>query len=246
MQIIVGITVVILVIVVTFIYPLLRGNTREQFDSINLTELKTPVYQQVRGQEYGEVVAVYRYFNNLKAAIYYTNFGEAKLMDEQYEKIKTEDAKKQLGTFYAIKNGPRFWVIDEITGYYMGKSEIISGYKFEHPGVLSLTMADLKKRKPYEEKAVNRKTLYRCRKGEKIYELISDKGVVYTMQSASRETDKNLTFTDLDSLGSSLKLPKGWKYQVRVLDKDEVFNIKNTAYVIQDNLNNTYQRNPEQ
>ena len=62
------------------------------------------------------------------------------------------------------------------------------------------------------------------------------------MQAASREIDKNLTLADLDDLGARLQLPNGWQYRVRVLDEDETYQIDGTAYIIQDELQNSYQK----
>ncbi len=51
--------------------------------------------------------------------------------------------------------------------------------------------------------------------------------------------DKNLS-----SLGSYLKLPPGWIFEARILDKELRLETKDqgVAYVIQDDLENTYQR----
>ena len=143
-----------------------------------------------------------------------------------------------------IKNGPRFWTMDEITGYYNGTPKTIARYEMNQPGILDLSLKDLKNRSAYGIHKVNRKTTYTFRKGEKVYELVSDKNEVYTMQSGSREIDKNLTIADLDTLGARLKLPKGWSYRVRTLDQDVTYQINGTAYVIQDELNDSYQKNP--
>ena len=40
------------------------------------------------------------------------------------------------------------------------------------------------------------------------------------MQAYSNIVDPNLTYADLKTLGKKLKLPAGWKYQVKVLKQD--------------------------
>ena len=48
--------------------------------------------------------------------------------------------------------------------------------------------------------------------------------------------------SDLLSLEQQLQLPKGWTYQTRVLTEDLNVVADGTAYVLQDNLLNSYQR----
>lgn len=230
-------------ILTVVIYPIVRGNTKDQFMSITQNEVSNPKTRAVRGKPYNELFVVYRYFNQIKAGVY-NDIGKTYISEKDFANINTDAVKKQFGAMAVIKNGPRFWVMDEITGYYNGAEHTISGYEMNQPGILNLSPADLKNRSAYSIHKVNRKTSYTFKKGEKVYELVSDKNEVYTMQSASREIDKNMTIADLNNLGSRLKLPKGWVYRVRILDQDVTYNINGTAYVIQDEFNNSYQKNP--
>jgi len=239
-----GITVggVILAAAVIFVlYPLIRGNTKEQFDSIKQSEISTPKPREVRGQPYNEILVVYRHFGQIMAGVY-NDIGENHISEQEFAAIDTNAIKKEYGAMAVIKNGPRFWVMDEITGYYNGAQRTFAGYKMNQPGILNLSLSDLKNRSPYSVHEVNRKTTYTYKKGEKVYELVSGDNEVYTMQAASREIDKNLTLADLDSLGARLQLPNGWQYRVRVLDEDETYQIDGTAYIIQDELQNSYQK----
>ena len=53
--------------------------------------------------------------------------------------------------------------------------------------------------------------------------------------------DPNLSYADLKNLGSKLKLAPGWKFQVKVLDRDlEIQAINGVARIVQDDLENTY------
>jgi hypothetical protein len=47
---------------------------------------------------------------------------------------------------------------------------------------------------------------------------------------------------DLPILDQQLKLPTGWSYKSRVLDQDLSLVANGIAYVLQDNLMNSYQR----
>jgi len=54
--------------------------------------------------------------------------------------------------------------------------------------------------------------------------------------------DKEQTLDDLAGLGATLKLPKDWTYATRILDTDEELVATGVAYVLQDDLLNSYQR----
>jgi hypothetical protein len=64
------------------------------------------------------------------------------------------------------------------------------------------------------------------------------------MQSYAMIVDTSLNEAGLDSLEKKLKLPKGWKFRVRTLDEDLVLKTieGGEAFVIQDELQNSYQR----
>ena len=241
--IVIFVVLLVVCILIFILYPLLRGNTKAQFDSVTQSEMSNLPIHEVRGQTYNEILVVYRYFNQIRAGVY-SDTGETCITDQDFANISTDAVKKQFGAMTVIKNGPRIWVMDEITGYYNGTKQKIAGYEMNQPGILNLSFSDLKNRDAYSVHKVNRKTTYTFKKGQKVYELISDKNEVYTMQSASREIDPNLKIEDLDTLSSRLKLPKGWTYRVRTLNEDVTFNIDGAAYVIQDELRNSYQKNP--
>ena len=100
------------------------------------------------------------------------------------------------------------------------------------------------KRQPYTENGVQRQNRYVYERGKNVYELLAPDSRVYVMQSYS-QVDKELNETGLLTLADRLKLPYGWKYRTRTLDEDLVVqNVGGKAYVIQDELKNTYQLKP--
>jgi hypothetical protein len=62
------------------------------------------------------------------------------------------------------------------------------------------------------------------------------------MQSYARIKDKSLKLADLRSLGPRLSLPHGWTYRHRRLRHDLRLAAHGSATIIQDDLENTYQR----
>jgi hypothetical protein len=75
-----------------------------------------------------------------------------------------------------------------------------------------------------------------------VYELVAADGTVYVMQTYSQIVDPTLTEASLATLASRLQLPEQWHYRVRTLDQDYVMQASGEAQVIQDDLENTYQR----
>ena len=64
------------------------------------------------------------------------------------------------------------------------------------------------------------------------------------MQAYAQIIDPKLSYDDLAGLGSRLTLPSGWTYRSRILDQDLVASASGEATIIQDDLQNTYQRLP--
>lgn len=77
-------------------------------------------------------------------------------------------------------------------------------------------------------------------KGQPVFMLVSPDGMPWVMQAYSNIVDPGLTYDDLKVLGKRLKAP-GWKFQVKVLDRDlSIRAIDGKACIVQDDLENTY------
>lgn len=102
---------------------------------------------------------------------------------------------------------------------------------------------------PYHESVSKRSTTFYFDAGEEVYELVSPKGAVFTMFSASLIVDPNNTLDNLPTLGERLSLPEGWKFRVRKLEKELVLEATYDAdppnTIVLDEFENNYQRNRE-
>ncbi len=94
----------------------------------------------------------------------------------------------------------------------------------------------------YTQNKVQRFTTWVYFAGKAVYELVSPEGDVFRMQSYAQVVDPNLGVADFGDLGSRLALPKGWSYRTRVLTADSELRANGTAYVINDNLYDSYQK----
>jgi len=239
-----GITVILVASLLAYLFG---GNMDEFADRI--PEVEKAQYmdhgEDKRNLRYGEVIPVYRKGAKLYVEVYNT-MGSNELPQDLWEKLDADEMKEEYGAMTILLNGPRYWVLNDIYGEgtsSSGKVANFGGIEMTQPAVLesnifSGTVGD----KFYEDNVVNRETTFEYWKDNMVYELISPDGLVYRMQSYSQQLDSTLTIDDLESLGSKLELPEGWEYRARVLEEDSFLKASGAAYVINDELGNSYQR----
>ena len=163
---------------------------------------------------------------------------------DQWEALDAGEIATERGAVAALLNGPRYWTLDSIdTDLRAGAPETTFG----EIGMFQAATLDLgdqvPSQTPYTERPVARDTVFGFDEGRKVYELTAPGGATYVMQARSQIVDPDITEEDLDALGDRLDLPTGWTYQVRTLDAPlDVRSTKGVAIVVQDELQNTYQR----
>lgn len=184
---------------------------------------------------------------NLGAGVYNTTYlnnpGASKnsCTDEMWAKVDKEVLKKQFDVLGVFKNGPRFWMYDWI--------DLPVGSEHDFDGVNARWFATVHLPKEFGKKGatyykpttVERKSLQGYKKGQTVFILDDPDGTPWIMQAYSHIVDPELSYADLKALDKKLKLAPGWKYRVKVLDKDlEVHAIDSIAWIVQDDLENTY------
>jgi hypothetical protein len=112
-----------------------------------------------------------------------------------------------------------------------GETIEAGGLKLTERATIDLGLLDLLHR-PYRERTINRDTLYTFKAGQP----------VFTLEATDGSLDTSLSYNDLGMLGAKLKLPSGWRYSSMIIEKDLVLGAAGTATVIQDELENTYQK----
>lgn len=199
----------------------------------------------LRGTRYCEIIPVYRDGLSFNLEVYNT-LGQNDCPPEIWDAIDPKVLAKELGAEEVVMNGPRFWVMDRIIGSGEtkdGETKVFDGLAATQRATLSLPLRDiLFGSRPYSEKTINRDTTYIYDAGKPVYEITDDRGNVYVMQTFAEIVDKALAMDDLAGLGERLKLPRGWSYATRVLDAEMQLTAKGEAYLIQDELQNSYQR----
>jgi len=188
---------------------------------------------------YNEVLVAYRNWFHYDVIIY--NDLNHVLTKKEFEDLDIAKIKDETKASLVIKNGPRFWVLDEIIGKSIPPRWTLQNHEFLVPGFVRLSAVNLINRSPYKVLEVTRDTKYVYYKNTKIYKLVSPSGQVFVMQAASQEVDPNLKLSDLEDLNDRLVLAKGWKYKVELLSEPLVSESKGKTLIVQDDLRNTYQ-----
>jgi hypothetical protein len=199
----------------------------------------------LRGTRYCELIPVYRDGLSFRLEVYNT-LGQNDCPPAVWEAIDPKALAKELGAEEVVMNGPRLWVMDHIIASGAtkeGETKTFDGLAATQRATLSLPFRDIIfGSRPYSEKTINRDTTYVYDAGKPVYEITDDDGNVYVMQTFAEIVDKDLTMDQLAGLGERLKLPRGWSYGMRVLDTEMQLTASGEAYLIQDELQNSYQR----
>jgi hypothetical protein len=161
-----------------------------------------------------------------------------------WQALDAEALARQYGARKVILNGPRHFLMDQASLANPGKIARFGQLDARLLADVALSPLMLLKGRgePYEEKQVQRTTRYLFRRGQPIHQLTAADGRRYVMQSYSQQIDPRLDAAGLDQLGPRLKLPQGWTYQTLTPSEDLTLLATGTATVLQDDLQNTYQR----
>ena len=197
------------------------------------------VASKVFGRRYCELFVVRKLASGFAADVFNT-YGLNSCPAARWNAIDTGAVAKANHALVVVRNGPRYWAMDEIEKYRQGHELIknLGGLRMIQEAVLSLTSLSTK---PYTVHRVNRTTIFMWNKGRRIYELHRPDGSTWVMQAWSQQIDPKLGAKDLVGLGKRLKLPAGWRYgSVRLTRPLRVVTVNTDAQVLQDDLDNSY------
>jgi hypothetical protein len=197
----------------------------------------------MRNARYGEIVVVtggpFQFVGHV-----YNTIGLNDCPEAAWKALDPKQLAKEWKARTVILNGPRYFMMDRISLANPGGVASFDGLQARHLADVEISLGSVLRGKaqPYTDNVVKRTTVYVYSKGKMVYELHAPDGRVYVLQTYALIVDPHLTEADLATLGSRLQLPQGWKYQARKLDKDLEMRTTGIAYVLQDNLENSYQR----
>jgi hypothetical protein len=202
--------------------------------------------QELRDVRYCEVIPSVQDGSTVTTYVYNT-LGYNNCPRAQWNKLTEDEVNTEFGSQKAQLNGPRHFVMDytQATG-----SATDSGKTFTFGGIQTGLRATLTTQagqptvgqQAWVPNQVARDTIFTFLAGRQVFELTDPDGHVYVMQSYSQIVDPTLTYRDLPGLGSILKLPSGWSYAAKTLTQTLQLNSNGLAYVVNDNLGDSYQR----
>ncbi|QWE08418.1 hypothetical protein [Polynucleobacter ibericus] len=199
----------------------------------------------LRNQRYCEVLMGKRDWLKLEVKVFNTQ-GLNLCPETQWHALNKESIAQNFDVSFVYLNGPRYWTMDEIQAAGNTVNDVkesFGGIEMNLRATVQLSLfKQLMGSKNFTPNEINRITNFIYRAGSAVYELTSPAGDVYVMQSYSQIVNPHLNMKDLPVLSEQLKLPAGWTYRSRVLDQDLSLIANGIAYVLQDNLSNSYQR----
>ena len=161
----------------------------------------------------------------------------------KWNPLDASELAAELGATAVILNGPRHFLMDAASGR-TGRVEYFHGLRMRRVAAIPISSPAELVRTAYTERTIARTNDWRWKKGRKVFELLAPDGATYLMQSYSQELDRSLKIRRLKRLGKRLDLPKGWEYRARRLKRSLTLKARGEATIIQDDLQNTYQRLP--
>jgi len=208
-----------------------------------------PVFQKsvsdLRNHRYCEVLLGKRECLKLQIRVFNTQ-GLNLCPEAQWKELNKDAIAKSFDASFVMLNGPRYWVMDEVQAAGNTVNDVkesFGGIEMNLRATVQLSLLkQLMGSKSYTPNEITRTTNFVYRAGSAVYELTSPAREVYVMQSYSQIVNPSLSMKDLPVLGEQLKLPAGWTYRSRVLDQELSLIANSVAYVLQDNLSNSYQR----
>lgn len=211
----------------------------------------------LRDARYCEVIPTVRNGDTITSSVY-NSFGHSPCTDAEWDALTEQIVNQQFGSQSAQLNGPRLWVFDNVaqpgdqatdprTYQFAG----IAGRTFTFGDIETVLRVELPttadqpvdREQPYTVHEFPRNAVWTYQAGSSVHELTDPDGTNYVMESYSQEIDPTLSWEQLDALGGQLTLPQGWSYSSRPLTEDLVLGNGGTAYLVHDNLDNSYQMN---
>lgn len=206
-------------------------------------DAETPIRDGLRGVRYGEVLLLRSVDGRFEAEVWNT-LGLNDCPQDAWDRLDAAAIAADRGAMLALLNGPRFWLVDSIRSNIRANAEETTFGDLQMFKAATIDFgATPPNPGPYVERSIVRDTVFGFAAGSLIHELMTPNGDTYVMQAYAHIVDNTLTEDDLVGLADRLNLPVGWSYRSRRLVTDMgLLSTDGVATVLQDDLQNTYQR----
>lgn len=198
----------------------------------------TRVYAQ------GEIFLLTKAADHMAALVYNTT-GFGPCPAGGFAAIDVEHLAQETGSDLVWKNPRRFWMMDALTINIVGEPGDFAGVKFnlvakmQMPATFDPQMDQ--SAMAYQPMQIRRVSNYEFLSGRPVFLLRSPDAVTWVMQTFTDHVAHGLTESELPGLAAQLKLPDGWQFEVRTLDRDLTITTNGLANIVPDELANMYQ-----
>ncbi|MEO1449126.1 MAG: hypothetical protein AAFV07_06330 [Bacteroidota bacterium] len=206
------------------------------------TQSESLVFKDFRDYRYCELLFSFENGADTTTEVYVT-MGLNDCPTEDWLDINAAELMDTFGATGIKANGPRYWIVNKMRN---GEGDV--GYdKVGTFGNIQMSLAaqidgPIEEEKSYSEHIIKRWTTFKFKKNNRIYKLINPDGDVFVMQSYTTMVKGDLTIDALENLGQVLDVPDGWRFESEVLEEELELTSLGDAIVIQDELENSYQK----
>jgi hypothetical protein len=208
------------------------------------SKLQPAVLQKARGFGQCEIFLLKKQSGQFEARVYNTT----PLNDcppAKFDRIDPKLLAQKAGVDVAWKNPRRFWMMDRLTVALVGEPSEFDGLSFNFVANMQMPPGFTPEKGQsgfaFQPAEIRRNTRYEFLKGKQVFLLLSPDGHTWVMQTYTTHTDPTLTEADLPNLARRLKLPAGWRFKAKTLDRDLIITTTGLAHIVPDNLENMYQ-----
>ncbi|MEL7342897.1 MAG: hypothetical protein AAGM67_20605 [Bacteroidota bacterium] len=206
------------------------------------TQSESLIFKDLRDYRYCELLFTFPNGADTITEVYAT-MQVNKCPSEEWMAINAEELKDTFGAIGVKANGPRYWVVNKMrSGEEQAAYDKIGTFGDLQMSLSAQIDAGLGEEQPYVDNIIKRWTTFTFEKGNQIYKLINPAGEVYVMQSYTSMVKADLSIDELENLDQILDLPDGWRFESEVLEEDLALTAAGEAMVVQDELENSYQK----
>jgi hypothetical protein len=210
---------------------------------MSLTDTSLSV-ENTRGLAQCEIFLLKNEAGSLEALVYNTT-GLNDCPPSKFDPIDATTLAKETQSDAAWKNPRRFWMMDTLTISLVGEPRDFDGLPFNFVAKMQMPSGFSPSKDQsafaYAPTQIRRVSTYVFLAGRPVFMLRSPEGHTWVMQTYTNHVDPTLRENDLPNLAVRLKLPEGWEFKSRVLDRDLIIDTTGVANIVPDDLANMYQ-----
>lgn len=198
----------------------------------------------LRDARYGEVFLARATPEGTILLEIWNTIGQNDCPQDAWDALEATELAADHDALVAVLNGPRHWLLDSIENVPSPDRRIATFGDLDMTLVATVDLGtEAPVRAPYTQRRINRSTVWEWSAGRVVHELLDAEGHPHVMQAYCVGVDPTLTEATLTGVGDKLTLPDGWSYRSRTLDTTlRLQATDGVAVIIQDDLENTYQR----